>query len=252
MKSISFENEEIKERYQGLIKTQRGLSGIISLLRYDDKDMKIVDIIDNLDGITMFITKENDNITIDIDPLKKKAYLKRGDMPYKEIYDVYPRKFISPVGQLYQNNERTIINHLSYKLDKDENRTKLLELIEKGKKYIMTIKSNNELIGANEIINSLLDDYEEYNSIRDIFLAINRIFNINDIDLKLTDALGSSIVIEGGVVLKYVEIQEIDNDYQKIYLKDDNFFVEKKIIDKYDDNVTSYIKKLGEKNGKEK
>ena len=196
--------------------------------------------------------KEGQNINVGINLLKKKAYVKTIDKQYKDIYDVYPRKFIKPTGQLYQNNERAIINHLEYILDKEDNKTKLLELIENGKKYIMTIKSNNELISEDEIISCLLDDYENYNTVRDIFLAIIRIFNIYDIDLKLTDSLGSCIIIKNGDVEKYQEIQEKGNDYQKIYLENDNFYVEKKVIGEYRDEVTSLIKKLGEKNGKEK
>ena len=116
--------------------------------------------------------------------------------------------------------------------------------------YTIILSNKEELISG--FPKKLLSFEGEYNSIRDLLLIIIQILDINNIDVKINDSLGSFISIENGQVTNYIEILDKGEEYKKIYLQDGEFFGERSINEKYDDALTLYVKKIGVRNGKEK
>ena len=252
MKNVEFENEEIKIVYDNIIKGHKGLSGIINLLLNEGGSFVVSNIKKTEFGIEMDIIQDNENIKIFTDFLKKKIYLKKPDKLYSEIYDDYQRQVYTPSGYLYQNNDRNIIKTFFFNEKLDDENTFNYILNDNGKQYSIIIDDNNGLLVEADFINKLLYYKAKYNSIRDLFMAINEEGNIKNCDIKLADSKGSNIVINDGKVLRYIEYYENNGNYEKIYLEDNKFFIEKMVKEVYHDNLTSYIEKMGEDNGKEK
>jgi len=250
MKNIKFKNDEIKNEYQTIVSRQRGLSGIMLLLIQDTEEIKITSIIDNIYGKELIIIKNNLEYIIDIDALKGKIYLKTPDKPYSYIYDNYPRKFVSPSGYLYQNNNRTITEKITYKLSNQSREVKHFLMNDDGIDYVISLKTKNNKYDISFFIQELLYAKEKYLTIRDLFLKILKMNNQN-LEIKICDTKGSIIIIDDGLVSKYIEYQEKDDEHQKIYLENNKFYIEKKVKEEYQDEITSFVKKIGEINGKE-
>ena len=252
MKNVEFANELVKLNYQDIIEKHRALSGIVLMLVKESKPVIIKDIVNSEEGAQIIINQNNNLTYIDIDFLKKKIYLDRSNMTFKEIYDDYPRNSYKPVGYLFQKERRMIIKNFLF--DQKDNKEKVYhyELNENGNKYVIIIKSKKHVFDEERTIEQLLYRNNRYNNIRDLFVAINEIIGTNHFDLKLADAKGSNITIEDGLIKNYIEYRDNNNEYEKISLENNDFYIEKKVKEKYEDNLTSYIKKIGERNGKEK
>ena len=252
MKNIDFNNEDVKTKYKYLLKDHRGMSGIMTLLLFDKLPIKIISIDNNEFGTQMLINKDGENIYIYVDYLKKKIYLDNANTPYMEIYDDFPKKNVNPIGLLFKHNDRVITKKITYKLGEADDDVKYYHLEENNNHYTILISSKDRKINEDKIILKLLSSSMKYNSIREVFLAIYEEVDSRHTNIKISDSKGSIITLHNGKILNYVEYCEKDDHYDKIYMENDEFYIEKKIIEKYQDNLTSYIKKIGENNGKEK
>ena len=130
MKRVEFANEEVKEGYQSIIHHHHGVGGLIHHLVDDDSTVMISNVIDDTFGKHLVIMKNEEQYTLDIDFLKKKMYLQKPQNSYKIIYDVYPRKYFSADGYLYENEKRKNKKKAISKFVKDLDMPKNLELIE--------------------------------------------------------------------------------------------------------------------------
>lgn len=251
MKNVEFEDEKLKKLYDNIIKGHKGLAGIISHLLNEGGSIVVSNIITTEFGIEMDVKQDNEIIKLFTDFLKKKIYLKKPDKDYSEIYDDYQRQVYTPSGYLYQNNNREIIKTFFFSEKLDDKNIFNYILNDNGKQYSIVIDDKSNM-NEKDIINKLLYYKAKYNSIRDLFMGMNEEFNTNNCDIKLADSKGSNIVISNGKVLRYIEYYENNGHYEKIYLEDKKFFIEKRVKEVYQDNLTSYIEKMGEENGKEK
>ena len=251
MKNVEFYNNKIKEEYQNIISHHYGLAHIILSLIKDNGEIKIMAIEDDLDVKNMYIMANDELITIKLDFLKKKLYLKQNET-FSEIYDINAKKNVMPTGYLYENDARSITKVILSKLTSTIGKIKYYEIKENNNQCFVIINDINSMINENELIQNLLDSNNQLDNIRNVFLTITNLIDTRNIDIKLSDAKGSCIVISNGEVLNYLEYQEQGKDYQKIFLKNGEFYVEKKVVGEYRDEVTSYVKKLGVRNGKEK
>ena len=252
MKNVEFKNQEIKNNYQELIRNHRGLSGIILKLISEDNCIKITNIDKYEYGIQMNITANNKNIYIYTDFLKKKIYVDDPHSSRMEIYDDYPKKFISPVGYLYKNNNRSIIKRLTPILNPDKEKINQYDLIDNANNYVIIVDNQDGNFNEKDFIKNILYNSFNFDTIRGLFLAISQSINTKGIVIRICDSKGSIIILKDGKITEYLEYQEINDGYQKIYMEDHKFYIEKKVKEEYQDNLTSYVKKIGERNGKEK
>lgn len=249
--SITFEDEIVMKLYQSILHEHRGLSKIIAKLVIEYGGIKVESIKNNEKGVEIVLIGNDEAIYIDLDYLKKKIYLGKKNMPYKEVYDDLPTKSVNPIGHLYQNNEREIYKRLTIKLSPD-NSVKYYELNENGDHYTIILDVNKNMFSEKEFLDKVLYNSSYYNGIRDLFIFINENVDKSDVDIKLSDSKGSNIAIINGKVKEYLEYIEENDQYIKIYLENGEFYYERRIKETYQDNMTAYIKKIGERNGKEK
>ena len=252
MKNIEFENATVKGNYKTLINVHRGLSGIILMLLNDTKPLLIKNIINNEYGVQLVLSQSENVFNIYLDFLKKKIYLEKPGKLYQEVYDDYPRRIYEPDGYYYHNNERSITKKAIFQNSIDKEKVHHYELNENGNHYVIIIKNINTVLDDEKIIVELLNRKTKYNTVRDVFIAINEILDINVCSIRIADSKGSNVDIRNGKINQYIEYKQINNEYQKIYLDNDKFYIERKIKEEYQDNLTKYIKKLGENHGKEK
>lgn len=249
MNNITFQDEIVKRNYQDILKKNKGLSKVILKLLLDGDSLNVIDVNNIEKGVSIILEQDDKLITISIDLLKKKIYVEKQNILYQEIYDNYPQKKAYPVGRLYKNNEREIIETLKFRLS-DEDDVKYYELNENGNQYSIIIDIKDDPLWEELFITKLLYNYNHYSNIRDLFMTIQEVLDISHYDIKLGDSKGSNIVITNGKVEKYIEYYEEDDQYIKIYMENGEFFYERKVKEPYEDNMTSYVKKLGERNGK--
>ena len=252
MSNIQFKNEKVKKLYEKVLHEHRFLAKIIlNLANENGGCIKIEEIDGSEKGISFTINDNLDEVHtyIDIDLLKKKIYVKAGYRLYQEVYDDIPKNTLRPIGHLYQGIERTIFKRLSFSLDKD-NKVKYYELNDKNNHYTIVIDIKNDSFDEDIFISKILYNVNRYNNIRDLFVVINEIVGTYDLDIKLADQKGSNIVLKDGQVVNYLEYYEEKDQYIKIYLENGEFYYEKIIKEPYQDNMTLYVKKIGEQNGK--
>ena len=252
MRKIEFSNENVKAFYQTIINEHRGISGLILKLLQDNDNIMVKDVVNTEYGAQIIFEIGNEITTIDIDYLKKKIYFKRPNTKYKEIYDNYPRKNISPSGYLYQKDNRSITKKLLFDIKNDVNNVKHYEINENGSHYSIVVTCKNYDFNEETFILKLLHAPNNFSNIRGVFITINELVNFKYFDLSIADSKGSNITVKDGEIKEYIEYYEENEHYNKIYLENNEFYIEKKVREKYEDNMTAYVKKIGERNGKEK
>lgn len=251
MRNVEFIDKETKNLYKILINEHQGLASVINSLLQKD-NVKIQDIINDNYIVQVITSFGKELININIDLLKNKIYVVSSCKPHKEIYDNFPKKDIKPIGYEYQNGNRIVIQRNIFSYDSSNKKTYYYDIIDNDNSYNLLIEDKNSSFNSDDFIRRILYNSMNYSSIRNLFVTILNELNSNLLSIKITDDLGSVIVIDKGIVTKYLEIYETNNEYQKIYLENEEFYVERKIKEVYEDNLTSYIKRIGENNGKEK
>ena len=249
MKNIEFKNSETKKLYQALIREHKAISGIMLSLLKACVPLRVAMVTNYEYGIDMIVEREDEAINIYTDFLKKKIYVDNLNDDRMYIYDDYPTKSISPSGYLYQNNERAIIETLKYRLSNEDD-VKYYQLKENGTTYSIIINIKDVPLSQETFIKKLLYNCNQYYNIRDLFVTIVEILGTNHFDIKIGDSKGSNITITDGKVDTYIEYYEEKDQYIKIYLENGQFYYERKVKEPYEDNMTSYVKKIGERDGK--
>ena len=251
MRIPKYSNDNIKTRYNEVILFHPVIPSIIELL-CKDNEFQIIDII-NDDFVTQVIISINNRlINICIDTLSKKIKIVDLNKNYYEVYDELPTKKIIPCEYEYHNNERILIKKNNINFCIDDKTNFFYELTINNNQYTFIISNSNNKFDEDKFINYLLNKYVVVNSVRELFLAILLFANYREFDFKIADSKGSSIVMNNGKLVKYNEIIENDNSYSKIFLENNEFYIEKKVKEIYQDEDTILIKKIGECHGKEK
>ena len=249
MNNIEFKNEKIKEFYNLLTNTHFGLSSVVSL--FQEKKTIVESIISDSYNVYLSL-KSNDELSIiEINLLKNKIYLKLPDKPYREIYDDIPKKMALPIGFEYQNNDNYIIKKNIFNKEDNKNKKYYYDIYLNDHNYNIVINDDKNIFIEDIFIKKVLYSQKTIKGIRDLIKIILDNFN-KSITIKIVDNIGSIVIINDGNITKYEEYRDKDNEYQKIYLENDEFFIEKRIKEAYKDEMTEYIKKLGDNNGKEK
>ena len=249
MSNVAFYDLETKKEYQNMIHVHRGLASIILTLMKENDNIQIMSIDDDIYGKRVYVNTNSDLIRIDFDFLKNKIYLKKGSKPYSEIYNIHVKNNLVPIGYMFSDENRNIIKKALFA---GEDNIKYYELEDNTNHYAIVLDSKDKSFNDEEFIINLLRSQNQFDDIRILFKAIVNLVDINNIDIKLADAKGSNISISNGKVSTYVVYVDNDDHYDKIYIKDGVSFIDKKVTEEYSDEITSYVKKIGEYHGKEK
>ncbi len=252
MNSVTFDDDITKREYQVLVRTNRALARIVSKLSHDNKGIKLEDVKSSENGVTLVFSGniiDETYIYVDLNYSNNKIYVGTGGMIYREEYNNIPVLKMRPNGLLFKNNDRELYKELKYNLSK-ENNVKYYRLNECGNNFTIILDVVNDDFDEDNFAYTLLFDTTKYYRIRELFIRLQELVNTKNVNIKLADSKGSNIVLEDGVIKNYVEYIEEDKQWTKIYLEDGEFYYEKLVKDVYKDNLTDYVKKLGERDGK--
>ena len=252
MKNVEFYNDEIKEEYQKMVTSHHGLASILLSLIKSNGPIEVMGIEDDTYGKKMYVNTDDKLISIYLDFFKKKIYLKESNNEYSEIYDMHVKKNLRPSGRLYEEEERSITEKFMFEYDDQKDHKRYYELNDNNRHYVMIVLYQNEDFKEDEFINNLLHIGVDLVRISDVFLALTKIIDMNRVTIKLADSKGSNITTRKGKVTSYVEYVEKEDYHEKIYLENGKFFIDKKVKEEYQDDVTAYVKKIGVRDGKEK
>ena len=247
--NINYENNEIKKEYKYILKQNGFLYDIMDYLERDYRLVTIKNIIINEDEMSIITECDGTLVNINIDYLKKQTILISTSWPYSIIYSNSITKNCIPIGKLYKNNERYVLSKNFVKARNAYSKLKIFELKVNNQVYGITINEFNKKLNEQEIINFLLNDENEINCVTDILTILNKIIDINNFEIKINNMTDNTsiIIIDRGKLTKYVEFYEKDDYKEKIYLNNNEFYIEKTTKEKIDVKNISYIKKIGER-----
>ena len=254
MTNVNSQNEEVKKQFKYILNNHPALSGVM-IYEFDleNNKIQIAEITNDLYGNNVIVNNNGEYAIVTIDFIRQKILIKHLKLPYQKIFDNHPRKCIIPNGYEYKKENRTIFRKCLVRLNPGYSNKNILIFKENDLEYNINIISNKKDFEINDFIDKLLNYNKKIANIRDLLTAINGIIDLAYFELKIMDSFGSDIEIHYAMLSKYREYQDMENESRKIYLKNDEFFVEKRIKEKYDeDDITPFMKKLGVYNGKEK
>ena len=241
MRTLEFNDENIRVKFKNIERLYPAITSVIYTLGDNSIIMDII-----TDNNIQIIVSNNGLINVYIDLLSKKIKVIDSKKQYTIVYDNYPKKHFIPIAYEYQNDSCLLIKKNNVSLSDDKC---YYDLIVNDNMYTIIISKDN-LFNEDTFIKYLLNQKNIINNIRDLFKLLI-IYN-NKMCFKVADTKGSVIVINKGILEKYIEYINDNNNYSKIYLENNEFYIERKVKEKYDDKDIALIKKIGESNGKER
>ena len=243
---ISFENNEIKKVFKSILKEEKFLYIIINYIEDEYKKMIIKDIKINNEELNIYLLCDNSDVLIKVDFIKDYTSVSNQNIPYELIFANHITEMGIPIGKLYKSEDRKLLNKSANYLNTVYSKMKMYELSVANKTYGIIINEYEEKFNERLIINKLLDTKIDINSINDIISVINEVININDFEIKI-NLLGENpdvLIMDHGVLTKYIFHKESDEYKEKIYLKNNEFYKEKTIREKINEEIP-LIKKIG-------
>ena len=252
-KSLDFLSDSAKDKYKKTLNIYPVLDGIIiNEFGLSKNKIKIIDVINELYNTDVIVEKNKKLIVVTIDLINKKIIIDNPTLPYKTVYDNYLKKYIAPEYYLYQNKKRTVLRKHMVKLNPVYANKYAFQIKENSNEYGVVIDVNIEGFDINYLIKKLLEYDIDINNLHDLLMVISKIIDLHLIRITITDKNGSRITVDMGTLKEYVEYRDTEKEKQKIFLHNNEFIIEKKTIEKYDDDITPFMKRLGVYNGKEK
>ena len=235
---VEFNDENIKNDYKAILKKHHAIDNILCTYFNSDNVLKIMDVINDEYNTQIIISSNNSLINLYVDILDKKIKIYDDTKQYITIYDDIPKMTVYPNGYLYQNENISIYKRPIVNLT---NENKLFyEVNDTSNTYTIIIDCKNIQYNENDLINRLLNNKKT--SIKDLFLDITKYLNINLFDIKIADSKGSIIVVQNGELIKYIEYIENKDNYSKVYLENNDFYMERMVKENYNDESLHLLK----------
>lgn len=253
MKTLEFDNEEIEKVYKSYAVNHPGLSSVIKIIKKEYGNLKVMDVISNVYDAQIIIDNGKGLINIYLDFLKRKIKVSGLNKKSTEVYDdLYKNKPI-PDSYEYENEDKVIIKKKVYNLENDKAKKLHYVIFNKkdGNQYTMIVTYTKLKYDEQDFINYLLNNCDT-TSIRTLFLSLSKYLNSSLFDIKITDNKGCIVNIKNGVLAKYVEYIENEEKYSKVYLENDDFYINRIVKEKCNDESIRLIKEIGGVHGKEK
>lgn len=253
MKTLEFNDDKIKAEYKVFESTHPVLSKIIKILQEEKGKLKVDDIINDIYYNQIIISSNEGLINLYIDFINKIIKVIDLNKPYAICYEDSFREKIKPIGFEYENDKMIIFKKNINFINDDEMKKCFYEITDKetNKEYTMILSYLNAVFHEEDFINYVLNRCE-IDNIRKLFVSLSKYLNFNMFNLKLSDSISSTIVMENGELTNYLEFQETDHKYARIYLENNEFYIEKVVKDHYNDASLNLVKEIGGFDGKEK
>ena len=242
MKEIIFNNEKVENEYNKINKDNPGLEGVILSLK-DDNELKIVDTFSDDTKHQLIIAVNNGLMSITVDKLMNKIRVVDPYKDYTSVYDNYPKMFVAPTSLDYQKGNRIISKKNNVFLNEKRKDYYHYRIKEDEIFYEVIIIDLIQSFNNEEFIKNLLNTNIHFDNINMLLVAMKRNIPLTGLNIKITDAKGSIAIINNGSLLDYQEYREINNEYHRIFLEDNKFYIEKKVNEEYNDDNLQYIKR---------
>lgn len=247
-KKVEYSSKDVEKEYKKIENSHEIIKKIISSLT-KDKNKCFIYGINNNEKYINIMSKTNDKVyVIIIDLEKRRVYLGQEDYDYMIVYRDYPDSEFIPIGHRYEFRNIIITKKLPFNFNKNTRLT--YELSVNDNDYTIVINDKNNLLDEKEFINIILDQ-SNIKSIRDLFILMTQVLDVSKYDVNIKDIYDNHVVIENNQLTKYIEYQD-DNKNQIVYLANNRFLIEKRTKEEYQDEIISYVKKIGVYDGKEK
>ena len=220
MSKVYCSNSDIKNQYKYLIKKFKGLPSIIRYITKDNGDITVKVISGDDNNINIFIEKDDKDYLIWIDILKNKIYLNTPEEKYNLVFKNISSKNATPIGYYCFIDGKAINESFLFELNNMPN-VRHFEVFIGNDKYVIVINSD-KLFDESRLFNNIF--HSIIRNIIDLYHVIAYSINSKDMTISIGDSCNSTIIIKNGETIKY-----------DVYLDDKN-----------------YVKKLGERDGKEK
>lgn len=251
MKKLEYNDKETKKNYLAIVNNHPAIEEIINFeLCYDDVKPKILQVLCDLQGACIVISKKNEIYNLSIDYLRKKIEFGNVARDDKTIYDNHLEHIFSPIGYEYTNNKRTIFRKRVINYENNY----FMTINEDNKKYTLELNGGNAKFYIDILTVKLLNHDGDIKNIREFLTIVSSMIDLSYFSIKLTDELGNLIKIDYGALIDYVEFRDTEKESQRIFMKNSEFLIERRIKEKYNDadDITPFMKRIGVYNGKEK
>lgn len=259
---IDFIDSEIKKQYKSIVNNHVAALYVIDELpkiaeklsvNNDKKNKgKIVDVTIGTSFACITVLIDNIPFDININYDDKKIKIASIKLPYKIVYDDYPKKYFIPNGYEYQKEDRIVFHKYLTRLNPTYANMYLFKMTCVKNEYNISIEADSGWFNKKDFIQKLLDIESNISSIKNLMLILSQILDLKKCKIKVVDRDNNKIMINHGVLVDYYEYRRNENEKQRIFFENDEFYVERIICEKDQGEVSSYIKKLGVYNGKEK
>ena len=248
MKNLEFSDKDIKSFYRSVVKDVPAIEEVIKFNLYDEEEkIKILGMFTALMQTHIVIKKNDEIYGITYDHKTKKIVLSSKVLPYKAIYNSYKSENIVPIGYEYQNDKRVILRE---KLCSYANNYILL-ISENSKKFKIDLCGGNTGFKIEDFIQKILNYDLEITDVLSLLSVVSSLINLDYFYVKINDEQGNMVAVRNNVLDDYIEYRDLEDESQTIYLKNNEFVLEKRIKEKYEDDITPFMKKIGVYNGKE-
>ena len=244
---INYCNNTIKREFKNILKEEQNLYGIINYLEKGYKEIMVDNIIIDKDLLRIYLICDESLLIINIDFLKKQTLLISPNWQYELIFSNNFANICMPIGRLYKNKYRSVLNKSIKYLNTFYSKIKMFDLNVLNSTYSITIDELESDINERLVINVLLDENNIINNINDVLTVLSKVIDMNNFEIKV-NTLGDKsdvIIINHGNLIKYIFHRDGEKYKEKIYLENNEFYIEKKVKERFDEDIP-YIKKLGE------
>lgn len=243
---INFENNEIKKVFKSIIREEKYLCDVIGYLEREYKEIVIISIFPSENRLEINLKCDNSSVSVNINFDKNQTLVVCNEWPYSLVFANSITRIGLPIGKLYQNNERLLMDKSIKYNNTIYDKMKAYDLITNNNTFGITINEYEKKLNKKALIEALLNEKNNTENINDIFNIINGVININDYEIKINTYGSKSdvIITNNGALTRYIYHRENDEYKEKIYLENNMFYREKTVKEKIDDDIP-LIKRIG-------
>lgn len=216
---ISFENEEVKEKFDSLIRKDSYFEYNVRIIVDTFQNIKILNVLLDKENYLVYFEKNNNVVLVEIDQ-------------YNGLH----------ISYIKSENDNNVLSCL----DESDHFCRISFRIN-NLVYEITIYNYLDNIIVDDIVSELQDKNRRMENIRDIYYAIGSVLNVEHSTITIKSLDNKNLLnAHHGTVLNYHEILNMADYQEERYLKDGKYYIERKYLSEQEEIPFVKIKKNGE------
>ena len=239
---------KLQKEFKSILKEEKYLFNILSYIEREYKEIIVNNIIPSEDQLQIELKCDNSEVLVNLDFRKDQTFVFSKDWPYSLVFANHVTNMCMPVGKLYQNSDRSIMDKSVKYLNTAYAKIKTYDLVISNNLYGITINEYEKKLDSRLLIETLLDEKNVINNINDLLIVISNVININDYEIKV-NTFGNKldvIILNNGFLTKYIYHEDKGEYQEKIYLEDKAFYRERTVKEKIEEDIP-LVKRIGER-----